>query len=242
MNEKNNQGMTKKVIISTIVASAIIVVIILFATHVICIHKWEEATCTETKTCKICGKTEGKALGHSEAEWKVVEEPTCSKIGRKHTKCKRCGEELTKEIPKLAHTEGEWSITKEYEINPDGTVSAGDETLTCSVCGTEMKTREYTIELTNGQRNAIIKAKNLLDSIHPSYEFLINNLLVDCEGFNYKDAKFAVDNLKADWDQQAILYAKDNCNGMSREGLAEEMRWYKFSNKQIEKALKEVGY
>ena len=28
-------------------------------------HTWEEATCTEPKTCSVCGKTEGEALGHS---------------------------------------------------------------------------------------------------------------------------------------------------------------------------------
>ena len=27
-------------------------------------HKWEEATCTEPKICSVCGKTEGEALGH----------------------------------------------------------------------------------------------------------------------------------------------------------------------------------
>lgn len=27
-------------------------------------HQWKEATCTEPKTCTVCGKTEGEALGH----------------------------------------------------------------------------------------------------------------------------------------------------------------------------------
>ena len=30
-------------------------------------HEWQEATCTEAKTCSVCGETEGKALGHT---WK----------------------------------------------------------------------------------------------------------------------------------------------------------------------------
>ena len=29
-----------------------------------CSHKWVDATCTEPKTCKKCGDTKGKALGH----------------------------------------------------------------------------------------------------------------------------------------------------------------------------------
>jgi len=28
-------------------------------------HAWTDATCTEPKTCSVCGKTEGEALGHS---------------------------------------------------------------------------------------------------------------------------------------------------------------------------------
>ena len=28
------------------------------------VHKWVEATCTEPKTCSICGETEGFSLGH----------------------------------------------------------------------------------------------------------------------------------------------------------------------------------
>ena len=29
-----------------------------------CSHEWQEATCTEPKTCSRCGETEGEALGH----------------------------------------------------------------------------------------------------------------------------------------------------------------------------------
>lgn len=48
--------------------------------------------------------------------------------------------------------------------------------------------------------------------------------------------------MTVDWDERAVLYAKENCEGSSRSGLAEEMRYYGFNNAQIEKALKEVGY
>ncbi|MCR4622849.1 MAG: hypothetical protein K5663_12290 [Clostridiales bacterium] len=45
-------------------------------------HSWTNADCTHAKTCKICGATEGKALGHS---WKAAD---CT-----HAKtCSRCGE------------------------------------------------------------------------------------------------------------------------------------------------------
>ena len=44
-------------------------------------HKYSEATCTEPKTCTICGETEGEALGHT------VDIGICS----------RCGEAVAKE-------------------------------------------------------------------------------------------------------------------------------------------------
>ena len=44
-------------------------------------HKWENATCVKPKTCSICGKTTGAALGHN---WKdaTYDDPKT---------CKRCG-------------------------------------------------------------------------------------------------------------------------------------------------------
>ena len=45
-------------------------------------HIWTEPTCTEPKTCTVCGETEGAALGH---DWK---EPTCTEPKT----CARCGE------------------------------------------------------------------------------------------------------------------------------------------------------
>lgn len=35
---------------------------------VICIHKYSDATCTAPKTCSLCKKTDGKALGHNYIE------------------------------------------------------------------------------------------------------------------------------------------------------------------------------
>lgn len=45
-------------------------------------HTWVDATCTEPKTCSVCGTTEGEALGH---EWKnaTLEAPkTCTRCGK----------------------------------------------------------------------------------------------------------------------------------------------------------------
>ena len=45
-------------------------------------HEFEDATCTEPKICKVCGETDGKALGH---DW---QEANCENPKT----CKRCGE------------------------------------------------------------------------------------------------------------------------------------------------------
>lgn len=41
-------------------------------------HGWQEATCTEPKTCSKCGETEGEALGHTWEEATCTEPKTCS--------------------------------------------------------------------------------------------------------------------------------------------------------------------
>ena len=44
-------------------------------------HDYSEATCTAPKTCKICRKTEGKALGHTWIDATCTEPETCSRCG-----------------------------------------------------------------------------------------------------------------------------------------------------------------
>ena len=43
-------------------------------------HTWLEATCTEAKTCEICGISEGEALGHT------TQTGTCDRCGEKFSK------------------------------------------------------------------------------------------------------------------------------------------------------------
>ncbi len=44
-------------------------------------HKWEKATCTEPKTCSVCRETEGKPKGHKWEEATCTEPKTCSVCG-----------------------------------------------------------------------------------------------------------------------------------------------------------------
>lgn len=44
-------------------------------------HQWKEATCTAPKTCTVCGETEGEALGHDWIEATITAPKTCSRCG-----------------------------------------------------------------------------------------------------------------------------------------------------------------
>ena len=64
-------------------------------------HDWKPATCTEPKTCKTCGATEGKALGHKWDAGKVTKAATEKAEGVKTFTCTVCKATKTETIPKL---------------------------------------------------------------------------------------------------------------------------------------------
>ncbi|MCR5138426.1 MAG: FHA domain-containing protein [Oscillospiraceae bacterium] len=47
-------------------------------------HVWTDATCTEPKTCSLCGETEGEALGHDYGSTTFFKTGTCSRCGEKN--------------------------------------------------------------------------------------------------------------------------------------------------------------
>ena len=68
-------------------------------------HKWEAATCTKAKTCSRCNKIDGKALGHNYTS-KVTTEATCTKTGVRTFTCSRCSDSYTKSIAASGHVFG----------------------------------------------------------------------------------------------------------------------------------------
>jgi hypothetical protein len=70
-------------------------------------HIWQDATCISPKTCSVCGKTEGEALGHKNSEATCTEPQICKTCGEitgdplghnyqsatctQPQKCTRCG-------------------------------------------------------------------------------------------------------------------------------------------------------
>ena len=81
-----------------------------------CEHEWNDATCTEPKTCSKCGATEGEANpdAHEWDEGKVTTEPTCSKAGVKTFTCKHNAQHTKTEevaVDENAHNWGEAEYT-----------------------------------------------------------------------------------------------------------------------------------
>ena len=205
-------------------------------------HRWKDATCTKPKTCSVCNETKGKALEHDPDTWSTVKEATCTEAGEKEATCKRCGKGLTEEIPVKEHTPGEWKVATDYKINRDGTVTPGTQAILCTVCNKELETKEYTIELTNNQKNAIIRAYEEENYWHVSRDYLINGILVGNDYFNVEDATFAVDHMDVDFDEQAVMYVRENSSGQSRGEIAEMMRYYGYTETQINNAFEKAGF
>lgn len=103
------------------------------------------ATCTAdgytTYTCTVCNKYSvirdyTPKLGHKySADYKIIVEPTCHSTGTKAHYCVRCGAfepdylHNYVELPKLAHTYGEWVVTAEPTCDTNGV-----KTRTCTGC------------------------------------------------------------------------------------------------------------
>lgn len=71
----------KRMVFGAAVA-VVLVLIVLFSTHVICVHDWIEATCTESKYCSICGEVVGEPLGHDWQAATCTEPRTCSRCDK----------------------------------------------------------------------------------------------------------------------------------------------------------------
>lgn len=73
-----------------------------------CKHEWQDATCTEPKTCSKCGETEGEALGHTPGEWVQDDPDFVTSIVWIRQYCTVCGAELDTDIKALSslHKDG----------------------------------------------------------------------------------------------------------------------------------------
>ena len=128
-----------------------------------CEHDWAEATCTDPKTCSVCGETEGEALGHTE-ETVAGTPATCTEAGLTDGKqCTVCGETTVEQtvIAALGHTEETVAGT------PATCIEAGlTDGKKCSVCGvttveqTAIDALGHTSEADDGDVTTAVKCAN----------------------------------------------------------------------------------
>lgn len=219
------------------------VVAVLFATHVLCIHEWQAATCTEPEICSICNRTQGEPLGHQVSKWRTTIEPTCTSVGEQVGNCGRCEVRLSEELAMLPHTEGAWETTQDWMLNSAGNVEAGEQVTKCTVCGTVLQTKELIPELTTAEEGACKLAMQLLFSdTGMSRDFLIQQL--ESQGFRTAEATLAVDHSGVDWNEEAVKSARIyvSSSGASRSMLKEWLYINHFTEDQANYAADQLGF
>lgn len=111
-------------------------------------------------------------------------------------------------------------------VSPSGKSSAtapGDKATPSS---TSEPTKEAAPDLTPGQKNALKSAENYLSFAPFSRAGLIKQLSSSAgDGFSVKDATYAADHVKVDWNEQAAKAAKNylEISPFSRAGLIKQL-------------------
>ncbi len=97
-------------------------------------------------------------------------------------------------------------------------------------------------EVTMGQKNALGSAEDYLVFMSFSREGLIDQLKFD--GYSDDEAVYAVDNVGADWNEQAVMSAESYTMFMSfsKQGLIDQLKFDGFTTEQATYAVTELGY
>lgn len=108
------------------------------------------ATCTtdgktEGKHCSVCSETliaqNNIPASHTDGEWVVDTNATCTEDGSKHQVCAVCSTSIkTEKISATGHIEGEWIIDKEASKIEDGLTHTQ-----CIECGYEWEEKIYAL-------------------------------------------------------------------------------------------------
>lgn len=132
----------------------------------------------------------------------------------------------------VPHTPGEWQIKTPSTVSSSGTVIPGVKSVSCTVCGKEIETEAYSLQVTASQKNALRTAARYLDYTAFSHKGLVGQL--EYEGYSSDDAVFAADNCGADWNAQAAKKAQQYLDYMSfsRSGLIDQLEYEGFTSEQ----------
>ena len=99
------------------------------------------------------------------------------------------------------------------------------------------------ISISMGEKNALQSAKDYLNYLGGfSYEGLIEQL--EFEGYTHSEAVYAADNCGADWNEQAVIAARQYLNALSfsRQGLIEQLEFEGFTHSQAVYGVEQNGY
>lgn len=105
-------------------------------------HNWTAANCTTAKTCSICGKTEGSALGHDWADATCTAPKTCKRTGCTATDGSPLGHEWATDW--TTDNNQHWhkcnrtgcTVINDAENHiPDRTAATEDDPIKCTECG-----------------------------------------------------------------------------------------------------------
>lgn len=105
-------------------------------------HNWTAANCTTAKTCSICGKTEGSALGHDWADATCTAPKTCKRTGCTATDGSPLGHDWATDwtIGDVQHWHkcnrtGCTVINAAANHIPDRNAATEDDPVKCTECG-----------------------------------------------------------------------------------------------------------
>jgi len=95
---------------------------------------------------------------------------------------------------------------------------------------------------TLGEKNAVDKAITYLDIMSFSKNGLIKQL--EYEGFTKSEAKYGVDHIEVDWNEQAVLKAENYLELMSfsKSGLINQLEYEGFTTAEAKYGAQSVGY
>jgi len=103
------------------------------------------------------------------------------------------------------------------------------------------KTKEAEIKETLSQKQAVRQAESYINTMAFSKKGLIDQLKY--EGYSQKDAEYAVNKLKINYNNQAFKQAESYLDTMafSRKGLIDQLKYDGFTEKQSIYAVDKIG-
>lgn len=174
-------------------------------------HTWRDATCTQPKSCTVCGATEGSALGHTDGEI-----------------CSRCGQTTTM-------TTGQYYAIQKAKSHLEYSAYSRDALIDRLV--REDFTRadaEYAADHcgANYFEQALREAKSHLKYSAYSRSELIERLEYD--DYTHEEAVYGADHCGANWKEQAVQEARDilKYTSYSRTGIIQYLKSEDFTNEE----------